>query len=352
MQLPYLNAINILISAEVGTLQKIADQFNGDFERAWSSSSLQKFLPKDGLTPAKINPQKEYARLLDAGLQVLTVHDTAFPSLLKNITHPPFLLYVQGNAAILNNLCFGIVGTRNPTDYGCRAVPVIAEGVAKAGFVIVSGLAMGIDGMAHRAAVKNKLPTIAVLGGGINDHAIVQQNRILARDILKTGGAIISEYGLDVHGHKLSFPQRNRIISGLSKGVLIVEADEKSGSLITAQCALDQNRDVFAVPGSIFSPRSQGPNNLIRAGAKLVSSAADILTDYSIQYSLFKPAIAPANELEKKILENIGHETVSLDHIIRQTARSTHEVVSCLMDMELENKVKNLGNNKFCLYNE
>ncbi|MDO8494956.1 MAG: DNA-processing protein DprA [bacterium] len=350
MQLPYLNAINILISAEIGVLHKIAAEFEGNFERAWNSPALKKFLPKDGSVQAKINPQKEYARVLDTGLQIITLNDPAYPPSLKNVADRPFLLYIKGNADILNNLCFGIVGTRNPTDYGRRATPVIAEGIAKAGFTIVSGLAMGIDGMAHQTAVKNKLPTIAVLGGGINDNSIVQQNQALSKDIIKTGGAIISEYSLNVHGHKQSFPQRNRIISGLSKGILVVEADEKSGSLITARCALDQNRDVFAVPGSIFSPRSQGPNNLIRAGAKLVASASDILTDYNIQYNLFKPVVAPANELEKKILKSIGHETVTLDQIIRQTERPTREVVSCLMDMELESKVKNLGNNKFCLY--
>lgn len=349
MQLNYLNALNILVNAEPGVLQAIADYFESDFGRAWHSGQLKKFLPAENWDKKKIDPEKEYARLAKEDLKMITIHDSIYPLPLKNIAQPPFLLYVKGDPRILNRLCFSIVGTRRPTEYGRRVTPFIAEGVARAGFTIVSGLAMGIDGLAHRAAVKNNLPTIAVLGGGVSDSSIVYENRGLAKEILKKGGVIISEYGLDVHGSKLSFPQRNRVISGLSKGVLIVEADEKSGSLITARCALDQNRDVFAIPGSIFSARSQGSNNLLKQGAKAVMTPEDILTEYQIQYNLFKLPPAPANELERKILESIGHETVSLDQIIRAAETSTQKVVSCLMTMELENKVKNLGNNKFCL---
>ncbi len=349
MQLSYLNALNILASPEPGALQKISDHFHGHFERAWHSSALKKFLPANHPPLSTINPAKEYARLQKADLQIITVNDPAYPSLLKNIAQPPLLLYLRGKLETLNNLCFAVVGTRRPTEYGRRAVPFITDKLVKAGFTIVSGLAMGIDGLAHQSAVNNNSPTVAVLGGGINSYSIVQEHQILAKEIIKKGGAIISEYPLDAHGSKTSFPQRNRIISGLSKGVLVVEADEKSGSLITAQWALDQNRDVFAVPGSIFSPRSQGPHNLLKQGAKLVNSADDILTEYNIQYSLFNPSALPVNALERKIMESIGHETVSLDKIIRQTAAPTREVVSCLMGMELENKVKNLGNNRFCL---
>lgn len=356
MSLPHLHALNMLVMAELDTLQKIFDHFEGDFEQAWHSSQLKKFLPVrptglsvEGLNQKKIDPEKEYARLQSKDIQIITIHDSAYPLPLKNITQPPFLLYVRGDPQVLHSLCFGIVGTRRPTDYGRRATPFIAEGVAKAGFTIVSGLAMGIDGLAHRAALKSGSPTIAVLGGGIGDHSVVAENRGLDKEISKKGGAIISEYAPDVHGNPYSFPQRNRLISGLCRGVLVVEADEKSGSLITARYALDQNRDVFAVPGSIFSPRSQGSNNLIKQGAKPVTEAEDILTEYQIQHTLFKPLISPANALERKILESIGHETLTLDQIIRAADQPTREVVSCLMNMELENKVKNLGNNKFCL---
>ena len=154
-----------------------------------------------------------------------------------------------------------------------------------------------------------------------------------------------------MHGSRLTFPQRNRIVSGLSRGVLVVEADEGSGALITAQFALDQNRDVFAVPGSIFSRQSWGPNNLIKLGAKPVVQAEDILTEYNIQYSLFQPSIKAANKLEGKIIEQIGQQTLSLDAIIRLAQAPAPAVISCLMNMELENKVRNLGHNRFALYN-
>ncbi|MBI2057545.1 MAG: DNA-protecting protein DprA [Candidatus Yanofskybacteria bacterium] len=187
------------------------------------------------------------------------------------------------------------------------------------------------------------------MGGGINEQSVVYENKKLAVEIIKKGGAIISEYPLTAHGNKYSFPQRNRIISGLSKGVLVIEADEKSGSLITAKSALDQGRDVFAVPGPIFSSKSRGPNSLIQTGAKLVTCAEDILTEYSIQYNLTKLQLEPKSEIEKNILEIMGESVMGLDEIIRVSKKPAGEVVSCLMDMELEDKVKNLGNNRFSL---
>lgn len=348
-QLKYLNAINILVSAQIGALQQISDSFNGNFEHAWHSPVLKKFLPKDAPDKSKINPEKEFQKLEKDSIYIVTLNDKAYPKPLKNIFDPPFLMYIKGNGKILNNKCFAIVGTRTLTDYGKRVTPVIAEAVAQAGLTIVSGLAMGIDGLAHRAAVEKNSPTIAVLGGGISPQSIVYENKKLSDEIIKKGGAIISEYPLITHGSKISFPQRNRIISGLSKGVLVIEADEKSGSLITAKCALEQNRDVFAVPGPIFSSKSRGPNRLIQAGAKLVTSAEDILTEYDINGTLAKPLILPKNELEKNILEILSEKVIELDKLIRETRKPASEVISCLMDMELENKVRNLGNNKFTL---
>ncbi len=195
MQLDYLNALNILVTAEPGVLQTIYDHFEGNLEKAWHSSQLTKFLPaeKVGLSPEsldrkKIDPEKEYRRLEKADINVVTIQDQLYPLSLKNIAQPPFLLYAKGNSSLLNTLCFAVVGTRRPTDYGRRATPLIAEGVAKAGFTIVSGLAMGIDGLAHRAALKSNTPTIAVLGGGINDDSIVHENRVVAKEIIKKGG--------------------------------------------------------------------------------------------------------------------------------------------------------------------
>src|SRR3989344_5380991 len=174
------------------------------------------------------------------------------------------------------------------------------------------------------------------------------ENRSLAKEIIKNG-AIITEYPLGTSGSKFSFPIRNRIISGLSKGVLVIEADEKSGSLITAKSALDQNRDVFAVPGSIFSSKSKGPNQLIAMGAKIVLDHTAILTEYNIDSNVRQLALIPGNELEKNIFEIIGKNSLDLDAIIRATSKNPPEVISCLMNMELENKIVNLGNNRFAL---
>ncbi len=350
-QLKYLNAINILVSAQVGALQKISDSFRGNFEHAWHSPTLKNFLPKDAPDKSKIDPEKEFEKLEKDSIYIITLKDKAYPKLLKNIFDPPFLLYVKGNSNILKNNCFAIVGTRTLTDYGKRVTPVIAGVVAEAGLTIVSGLAMGIDGLAHRAAVERNAPTIAVLGGGVSLQSIVYENKKLSDEIIKKGGAIISEYPLTVHGNKYSFPQRNRIISGLSRGVLVIEADEKSGSLITAKSALEQNRDVFAVPGPIFSSKSRGPNSLIQSGAKLVTCGEDILTEYNISGTLAKPLVLPKSELEKNILAIITEKEIELDKIIRETKKPASEVISCLMDMELENKIRNLGNNKFVIYN-
>ncbi|MBI2677041.1 MAG: DNA-protecting protein DprA [Candidatus Yanofskybacteria bacterium] len=349
MQLKYINALNILVSAQTGSLKKISDYFHGNFEHAWHSPVLKSFLPKDAPDKSKIDPEKEFQKLERDSIYLVTLKDKIYPKLLKNIFDPPFLLYIKGDGKILNNNCFAIVGTRALTDYGKRVTPVIAGKIAENGLTIVSGLAMGIDGLAHRAAVERNALTIAVLGGGINGQSIVYENKKLAVEIIKKGGAIISEYPLTAHGNKYSFPQRNRIISGLSKGVLVIEADEKSGSLITAKSALDQGRDVFAVPGPIFSSKSRGPNYLIQNGAKLVTCADDILTEYDIQHSLTKLQLKPKNEAEKNILEIIGEKTMGLDDIIRASKRPAGEIVSCLMDMELEDKIKNLGNNRFSL---
>src|SRR3989344_1805417 len=348
-QLKYLNAINILVHGRIILLQKIAQSFHKNFEQAWYSSDLKLFLPSDTPNKKLINPDKEWDKLYQKNIEVIGFDDPAYPSLLKQISDPPFLLYVKGNKKALRGDCFSVVGTRALTEYGKRVVPLIVEPLAQAGLTIVSGLAMGIDGLAHQAAVKMNKPTIAVLGAGPSDSSIVLQNRKLSKEIIQTGGAIITEYALDTHGHKISFPQRNRIISGLSRGVLVIEADEASGSLITAKSALDQNRDVFAVPGSIFSSKSKGPNQLIAAGAKVVLDHSAILTEYNIDSNVRQLALIPGNELEKNIFEIIGKNSLDLDAIIRATSKNPPEVISCLMNMELENKIVNLGNNRFAL---
>src|SRR3989344_306747 len=185
-----------------------------------------------------------------------------YPKLLSQIADPPTRLYCRGNIKLLNTFCFGVVGTRKLTSYGKEATEKIVSGLANSGMTIVSGLAMGIDAVAHQTALDNELPTIAVLGSTVKDNNIGPRvNLTLAMEILKNNGLLISEYKKEAEVYAINFAIRDRIISGLSKGVLIVEGAEKSGSLITAKSATEQNRDVFAVPGSIFSFVSAGPNN-------------------------------------------------------------------------------------------
>ncbi len=274
--------------------------------------------------------------------------NTRFPRILKEIHDCPEQLYCRGNIELLNNNCFGVVGTRKLTSYGKETAMMITRDLSHY-FTIVSGLALGIDAVAHRATLDAKEKTIAVLGSGVDDANIYPNTNFkLAMDILDNNGLIISEYAPGMHATEFTFPQRNRIISGLSKGVLIIEADKESGSLITAKLAVDQNRDVFAVPGSIFSSKSLGPNKLIQGGAKLVMSAGDILEEYNKNPELFdkqKMTISTENPVEKKILAILNDSgKLHIDEIIRKSDEETSVVVSALSMMEIRGVIENIQN--------
>jgi len=346
-QLKYLNAINKLIAGKTGVLEILNEKFNSNWKKAWESN-LSKFLPKN---IKKINPDMEWLKIENQKIQIIPAYDKDYPELLKEIPVPPFLLYVRGNKEILNNFSLGVVGTRRLTEYGEMAILKILPEICQANVTIVSGLALGIDTIAHKTALEFKTPTIAVLGTGIDDEIIYPaQNISLAHRIIKEGGAIISEYAPGTHGTPFSFPQRNRIISGLSKGTLVIEADIKSGALITAKYAVDQNRDVFAVPGNILNRTSRGTNLLIKRGAKPILEASDVLEEYpdKIQNSKSKTQteINAENEVEKKILEVLANsdEPVSIDNIIRVSDLSSQEVSTQLVLMEIKKKVKKVGN--------
>ncbi len=362
LDLKFLNAVNTLASAKIDALANINQAFGGDWERAWRSD-LAKYIPRDRdqngklievdhqKLKTKINPDRDWLRLRELGIELITIHDEAYPKVLTHIPHPPFVLYIRGSKEVLKSNCFAVVGTRALTDYGRRAAPHITTDIARAGFTIVSGLAAGIDTLAHKAALDVGGKTIAVLGSGSDDYALFpQQNLRLARKIMESGGAVITEYAPGTHGSAFTFPQRNRIISGLSKGVLVVEADIKSGALITAKYAVDQNRDLFCVPGHIFSKTSQGTNFMIQKGAKLAACAQDILEEYSIYLNKERIEIKGDNPVEEKIILALGSEPMTPDEIIRKTGLEVSEVNVALVMMELNRKVKNLGGNKFVLY--
>ncbi len=287
---------------------------------------------------------------------MIALSDSSYSKLLAEISDPPSALYCRGNADLLNTTCLAVVGTRKITPYGKEVATSITRALVHQGVTIVSGLAMGIDAAAHTSALDSHGKTIAVLGSGIDDNAIYPAiNILLAQRILKEGGLIISEYPPTTDARKHMFPERNRIISGLSLGVVVIEADEKSGALITARCALDQNRDVFAVPGSILSPRSAGPNRLIQQGAKVVLSAADIMSEYDAQLALFsseKKNLSTQNPLEQKILGILESDGPSLlDEIIRKVDSETPTVIAALSMLEIHGSVQQLSTGKYTTCN-
>ncbi|MCG2809329.1 MAG: DNA-processing protein DprA [Candidatus Portnoybacteria bacterium] len=286
----YYNAFNLIGGIGPISFKKLLSYFK-TIEIAWQAETGE--FAKAGIGKSaienirakrsQINLDFEMERLSREGVDLVTIQDKNYPKLLKEIYAPPAMLYVRGKISSENNLGLGVVGSRNVSLYGKQITPLLTAELAQAGLTIISGLAKGVDTLAHQAALKVGGNTIAVLGCGVDYKSIYPYcNRDLAEKIIQSGGAVISEFPLETQPLPQYFPQRNRIISGLSKGVLVIEAAERSGALITARDALEQNRDVFALPGPIFSVNSFGPNNLIKMGAKLISQADDILQEFNL----------------------------------------------------------------------
>jgi DNA processing protein len=291
---------------------------------------------------------------MESRIITLKPADRPYPELLRQIADPPKQLYCRGDISILSTKCFAVVGTRKLTSYGKEACQTITGGLVRVGLTIVSGLAFGIDAVAHQSAVDAGGKTIAVLGGGVDDESVGPKTNLpLARNILKSGGLLISEYEAGSEIFPANFAIRDRIISGLSIGVLVVEADVDSGSLITAKCALDQNRDVFAVPGGIFATKSLGSNTLIKNGAKLVTTATDIIEEYSPDHFVFgeKPNYLSTNDpIQKAILAILNTKgQLSIDVIISETNIPSPKIMSTLSIMELSGLVNRLSDGKYCL---
>lgn len=284
-----------------------------------------------------------------SSIRRITKQNKEYPKLLKEIFKPP-VLYVRGSFDKADDFALAVVGTRKPTHYGKQAASRIVYDLTKSGLTIVSGLALGIDTIVHKTALEAGGRTIAVLGSGVDDKSLYpQDNKKLACKIEKSG-AVISEYPDGTSAKPGYFPQRNRIISGLCLGALIIEAGYKSGALITAHCALDQNREVFCVPGSIFSEKSAGANNLIKLGAKLVTSAKDVLEELNLTQSLklFEPEkITADNKEEAKILKFLNHEPRHIDELIKKTKLNPSAINAALSMMEIKNKIKNIGGGNY-----
>ncbi|MGE5630649.1 MAG: DNA-processing protein DprA [Caulobacteraceae bacterium] len=278
-------------------------------------------------------------------VKVYTIHDSEYPDNLKLIHDPPPIIYVKGELKKEDNFAIGIVGSRKASDYGLKAAGRIAARLAELGITIVSGMALGIDSAAHNGALQGRGRTIAVLGCGLKN-VYPKSNTWLSRDIVKNG-ALISEYPLDTEAMAQYFPARNRIISGLSLGVIVVEAGEKSGSLITADFALEQGREVFAVPGNISSPNSKGTNALIQNGAKLVSSIEDILEELNLNIIYNEKKNINNNEEmkdigkeEKAVLDSLKTTGRNIDEIIRATGLTAGKVMSAITKLELKELIQ------------
>jgi len=282
-------------------------------------------------------------------IRKISIDDKEYPKLLKEIKDPPEFLYVRGEI-LSEDSFFAVVGTRRFSSYGKEVTLEIAGDLAEAGLTIVSGLAPGIDTFAHQATIERKKRTIAVLGTGIDERSIYPQSNLnLARKIIETEGCLISEYPPGTPGSQFTFPQRNRIISGLSLGALVVEAKEKSGALITANWAKKQGRKVFAVPGLIYSSNSKGCHYLIKNGAKLVENANDILLELNLSLTTRPGRVEGETEEENLILNALKEESLYIDKIIEKTKLSAASVASTIAILEIKGKVKNLGENIYAI---
>lgn len=293
---------------------------------------------------SKFNVDTELAALQKNNISYVSRQSSHYPELLSEISDAPFILYIKGKVEALSGLNLAVVGSRRHTHYGTQVLENILPNVVACGVQIVSGLAYGIDAFAHKITLGASGITVAVIGSGL-DNVYPSENRILAEKIIEGGGAIVSEYPLGTAPLRQHFPARNRIISGLSKGTLVVECDIKSGAMITAHHALEQNRDVFALPGPITAPTSMGPNSLIKMGAKPITEAKDIVENFNLRWQGDKTQvmIAPVTENEKEIYALINSEPVHVDIIVEQSKLKSDEVGSTLLFLEMKGLIRNIG---------
>ncbi len=361
MDLKYWIGFNLVRGIGPARLRALLDHF-GDLERAWKAEAEE--LKEAGLdqrslesllaTRKMISLEEEVAKVARAGAEVIPWDDPSYPPRLAQIHNPPFLLYVKGEIVPQDEWAVAVVGTRTPRPYGRQVVEQIAGDLARNGITVVSGLARGIDSLAHQAALDAGGRTIAVLGCGI-DIVYPTEYANLAKAIA-SNGALVTEYPLGTPPEGGNFPARNRIISGLALGTVIVEAGQRSGALITADYTLEQGRELFAVPGNITSEKSQGTNRLIQeGGAKLVLSVEDILEELNLSMIAEQrevQEVLPQNETEAIILKYVSQEPVHIDQIGRETGLPISQVSSTLALMELKGLVRQVGGMNYVLARE
>ncbi len=331
----------------------LLEQTYGSLADAWSApaDALEKVLSlerrsRDALQRRKatIDLDRELDQLGKVGVKLITWHDDHYPRLLRETYDLPPLLYVRGTLTREDETALAVVGTRKATAYGREATHTIVTGLVHSGVTIVSGLARGVDAAAHRAALEAGGRTLAIMASGL-DTVYPPEHLNLAQEIMKHG-ALISEHPLGTRPEASHFPRRNRIMSGLSLGVLIVEAGEESGAHITIRYALEYDREVFAVPGSIFSPGSKGTHRWIQEGAKLVTRAEDILEELNVTtlgQQLELKATVATTPAESLLLQHLSHEPVHIDDVGRRCGLPMPEVSSALAMLELKGAVRQVG---------
>lgn len=356
--LPFLNAFALIRGVGPATLRAIKARFQ-TFEAAWRARSedLCDLATEIGAKRCEaivshksaMDPYGAFAKVEKEGIWMIREEDEAYPESLHHIANPPMVLYGAGTPFHANEQHISVVGTRRPTPYGIRACESITTELAISGLTIVSGLAIGIDTITHKSALEVKGRTIAVLATGVNSASVFPpENRTLARRIVDAGGTVVSEYPIGTPAFREQFPARNRIIAGLARGILVVEARERSGALITARFALEQNREVFAIPGPIFSATSSGTNRLIQEGAKLTLSAQDMLEELGMSYTgITRASTTHGLGTEEQILLSFLDNPQTADDIKRELRMETATILSVLSMLELKRLVRDMGNGMY-----
>ncbi|MCB8991224.1 MAG: DNA-protecting protein DprA [Ardenticatenaceae bacterium] len=356
--LKYWIGFNIVKGIGPAKLQALLDYF-ASLEQAWQANQAQ--LEKIGFdrraiksffeTRAALDLDAALAQVQKQGVQVITWDSLDYPAYLREIPNAPPVLYMHGALDEGDRLAVAVVGTRRLTSYGRKITHDLVVGLVNNGVTIVSGLARGIDAIAHKTALEMNGRTIGVLGSGL-DCIYPSEHRQLAQQIAQGYGAVISEYALGVQPEAKNFPPRNRVISGLSLGVIVIEAGERSGALITSNFALEQGREVFAVPGNINSPASKGTNHLIQQGAKLVTSVDDVLDELNLKLVVEQTAVQlalPETAEEAAMIAHLSGQPVHVDELCRATGLPTALVSSTLTMMELKGMVQQVGGMNYVL---
>lgn len=358
----YLNALNKINGLGPQKMKILLDFFKNskniweaDFENLSKTGIGESLSNKIISERGRINPEKEWEKLEKENVRMIVFDDSSYPPLLKEINGAPYVLYVKSSfelSQIFEKPMIAMVGSRKMTSYGKQIAYSFAHDLSKSGITVVSGMALGIDAEAHLGALEAGGKTIAVLGSGLSDKNIgPKTNFNLSRKIIEQG-ALVSDFPLETESLPGNFPARNRLMAGLSLGTLVVEAHPKSGSLITANLALDFNREVFSVPGSIFSSSSEGTNCLIKSGAKLISGIQDVLEELQLEkrFEIEKAKkIIPDSPEEEIILKNLGNEAVHIDKLVKLTKLKTASLLSALSFMEMKGAIKDIGGKNYII---